>query len=155
MRVQLNSNSEDETIALAKRLGRHLRGGDVVCLHGPLGCGKTRFVSGLAAGLGLNPSAVSSPSFIICREYANRSPLTLAHVDAFRLTGPQDLEAIGWEELLARVDTVIAVEWPSRIEQALPDDRVEVAMQHTGPSSRLITITAPSTLASRIDRLND
>ncbi len=155
MRFQFDSNSESETIALAQRLGRCLSGGDVVCLQGPLGCGKTRFVSGLATGLGLNPSEVCSPSFIICREYSNSSPLTLAHVDAFRLTGPQDLEAIGWEELLARDDTVIAVEWPSRIEQALPEDRVEVAMQHTGPTTRLITITAPPNLASRLDRLNE
>jgi tRNA threonylcarbamoyladenosine biosynthesis protein TsaE len=149
MTVQRRSRSEEETMELAARLGRCLAGGELICLDGPLGCGKTCFVRGLAVGLGLDPLAVCSPSFIICRQYTDGAPLKLVHVDAFRLTGPQDLESIGWEELLEASDSVVAVEWPSRIAAALPSRRIEVAMEHTGSSSRLITLTAPSELAGQ------
>ncbi len=148
MTVRLSSHGEQETLALAARLARRLRGGEVICLEGPLGSGKTCFVRGLAAGLGLDASAVCSPSFVICRQYTDHAPLGLFHVDAFRLTGPQDLDAIGWEELLDATDSVVAVEWPSRIEAALPEHRIDIVMAHTGPHSRLITLTAPPTLGA-------
>ena len=145
MTVRLSSHGEQETLALAARLARRLRGGEVICLEGPLGSGKTCFVRGLATGLGLDASAVCSPSFVICRQYTDAAPLGLFHVDAFRLTGPQDLDAIGWEELLGATDSVVAVEWPSRIEAALPKHRIDIVMEHTGPHSRLITLTTPPT----------
>ncbi len=148
MTVRRSSRGEQETMDLAARLARHLGGGEVICLEGPLGCGKTCFVRGLAAGLGLDASAVCSPSFVICRQYTDHAPLGLIHVDAFRLTGPQDLEAIGWDELLEAADSVVAVEWPSRVEGALPAGRIEVVMEHTGLHSRLITLTAPPDLAA-------
>ncbi|MHC4218411.1 MAG: tRNA (adenosine(37)-N6)-threonylcarbamoyltransferase complex ATPase subunit type 1 TsaE [Planctomycetota bacterium] len=147
MTVQRRSDGEQETLALAARLAGQLVGGEVICLEGPLGAGKTCFVRGLAAGLGLDASAVCSPSFVICRQYTDGAPLGLVHLDAFRLTGPQDLEAIGWDELLEAADRVVAVEWPSRIEGALPADRIEIVMEHTGEHSRLLTLTAPPELA--------
>jgi tRNA threonylcarbamoyl adenosine modification protein YjeE len=136
------SHGEQETMDLAARLARHLAGGEVICLEGPLGCGKTCFVRGLATGLRLDPKAVCSPSFVIWRRYTDHAALGLVHVDAFRLTGPQDLEGIGWDELLDLNDSVVAVEWPSRIEAALPADRIEVVMEHTGLRSRLLTPAA-------------
>ncbi len=148
MTVRHSSHGEQETMDLAARLARRLGGGEVICLEGPLGCGKTCFVRGLAAGLGLDASAVCSPSFVICRRYTNHAPLGLVHVDAFRLTGPQDLEAIGWDELVEVTDSVVAVEWPSRIEAALPAGRIQVVMEHTGLRSRLLTLTAPPALAA-------
>ena len=93
-------------------------------------------------------SAVCSPSFVICRQYTDHAPLGLFHVDAFRLSGPQDHDAIGWDELLDATDSVVAVEWPSRIEAALPAGRIELVMEHTGLHSRLLTLTAPPALAA-------
>jgi tRNA threonylcarbamoyladenosine biosynthesis protein TsaE len=148
MNVIRRTNHEQETIDLAARLARRLSGGEVICLEGPLGAGKTCFVRGLAAGLGLDASAVCSPSFVICRRYTNCAPLDLVHVDAFRLAGPQDLEGIGWDELLEATDSVIAVEWPSRIADALPARRIEIALQHTGEQSRELALTAPPELAA-------
>lgn len=148
MTVRLSSHGEQETLALAARLARRLRGGEVICLEGPLGAGKTCFVRGLAAGLGLDASAVCSPSFVICRQYTNHAPLGLFHIDAFRLSGPQDLDAIGWDELLEATDSVVAVEWPSRIEAALPEHRIDIEMEHTGLRSRLLTLRAPPALAA-------
>jgi len=146
--VTHTSHGEQETMDLAARLARHLAGGEVICLEGPLGCGKTCFVRGLAAGLGLDASAVCSPSFVICRQYTDHAALRLVHVDAFRLTGPHDLESIGWDELLEVTDSVVAVEWPSRIEAALPAGRIELVMEHTGLRSRRLTLTAPPALAA-------
>ncbi len=154
MRVIHDTTSESQTIEIAERLGRRLCSSDVVCLNGPLGAGKTCFVRGLAAGMGLEPSAVSSPSFLICHEYNGSAPLRLAHLDAYRLAGPSELETIGWDELCANGQTVLAIEWASRIEPALPPSRIDVTIDHTGPNSRHIVIDAPEVLASRLEDLH-
>lgn len=143
MRVSRVCGSEPETIRLATWLGRQLSGGELVCLEGELGSGKTCFVRGMAAGLGLDPGAVSSPTFIIWRRYDDHARLSLVHVDAFRLNGPQELESVGLEELLDAPDTVVAVEWPDRVGEALPGPRIDVMMGHAGPDARRVTISAP------------
>lgn len=155
MKLQRDSQSEAATIELAARLGQQLRASDVVCLFGPLGAGKTCFVRGLAKGLGLDPSIVSSPSFVICQEYNEKGTLTLAHIDAYRLAGPDELQTIGWDELCESPNTVLAIEWASIIESALPEDYIEVTLQHTGENSREITINVPDALAARLEGLND
>jgi tRNA threonylcarbamoyladenosine biosynthesis protein TsaE len=147
--VERTSHSETETLQLAACLARQLSAGDVVCLEGPLGSGKTCFVRGLATGLGLDPSAVNSPTFVIWQRYEEtQSALALVHLDAFRLGGPDDLDSIGWDELLETPDTVIAVEWPSRITAALPPRRINVVMTHVAETIRLIALDAPSEIAS-------
>lgn len=148
VRVEVTSRSESQTLDLAARLARGLRGGEVIALEGELGAGKTCFVRGLAAGLGLDAGAVCSPTFVICRRYGDSAPIGLVHVDAFRLAGPQDLESIGWEELLAEPDSVIAVEWAGRIADALPRERLEIAIEHLPDGARRIRLTAPPELAS-------
>ena len=145
--IEVTSRSEAQTVDLAARLGRKLTGGQVIALEGALGSGKTCFVRGLAAGLGLDSSAVCSPTFVIWRRYSDGAPLSLVHVDAFRLGGTHDLDSIGWDELLAETGTVIAVEWAGRIAEALPRGRLEVVMEHLAESSRRIRLTAPRELA--------
>ena len=148
MTVQRMSHSETETLQLAARLGRQLSGGDVVCLEGPLGSGKTCFVRGLATGLGLDPTAVNSPTFVIWQRYQQmQTALALVHLDAFRLGGPDDLDSVGWEELLETPDTVIAVEWPSRIAAALPPRRINVVMTHVDQGTRRIAVDTPPEIA--------
>ncbi len=132
------STSEADTMALARRLAARLCPGTVVALSGELGAGKTCFVRGLAEGLGLPARSVSSPTFVIVHEYGSR----LIHIDAYRLSGPDDLESIGWEEMLDRARAVIALEWPTRISEALPAARVEVRIAHGEHDVRKITIEA-------------
>lgn len=151
MTVVRTTWSEAETLELAARLGRGLAGGEVICLEGPLGSGKTCFVRGLATGLGLDPSEVCSPTYVIWRRYEDHrdhAPLALVHVDAFRLSGPQDLDTIGWEELLEEPATVIAVEWPSRITTALPARRIDIVMTHEAETARRISLDAPPEIAA-------
>ena len=94
------SNSVAETESIAAELSRTLRGGECVALRGDLGAGKTQFVRGLVRGLGGNPRAVSSPTFVLLNVYeAGRLPVY--HLDAYRVAGPDDFEAIGFSELLS------------------------------------------------------
>jgi tRNA threonylcarbamoyladenosine biosynthesis protein TsaE len=144
-REEMRSHDEAQTEAFGVALGRFLVGGELVALRGELGAGKTSLVRGLATGLGIDAAAISSPSFIICRQHHGRR-LDLAHIDAWRLAGVEELEGIGWEELRQRSDLVTAVEWPERIESALPDDRLEVAIQHLSPMERHIELRGPVAL---------
>ncbi len=149
------TNSEEETRAVARRLAGCLCGGDVISLDGPLGAGKTCFVRGLAEGLGIDPRQVSSPTFILCQEYeppdpAAGSALTLAHLDGYRLASHDELETIGWDELLDSEHTVIAVEWANRIAIALPDSRIEVQMAHVDEYRRELVISVPDGFADRL-----
>jgi tRNA threonylcarbamoyladenosine biosynthesis protein TsaE len=153
------TRSEDETRALARRLGAMLRPGDVVTLAGPLGAGKTCFVRGLAEGLGLDPDRVSSPTFVVCQEYSaagegggedDGTSTDLVHVDGYRLEGPDDLETIGWDEIVAARDAVIAVEWPERFGAALPERRIRVEIAHVDETSRRIEMTAEGALAGTL-----
>lgn len=141
------STSEDETFALAARLGSRLRAGDVIALHGELGAGKTGFVRGLARGMGCDPSQVSSPTFVILNLY-DGPRLRLAHADAYRLSGPEELADLGWDRLIDG-RTVLAVEWAERIEAELPPhgsaSRWDVRLEHVGETTRRITIEAPKT----------
>src|SRR4051794_20014256 len=93
------SHSVAENQAAAARLARSLRGGTCVALHGDLGAGKTQFVRGLVRGLGGNARAVSSPTFVLLNVY-EAGRLTVYHLDAYRVGGADDFEAIGFGELL-------------------------------------------------------
>jgi tRNA threonylcarbamoyladenosine biosynthesis protein TsaE len=126
--------SEEETVTAGRELGRQLRAGAVVLLAGPLGAGKTAFVRGLAAGLGCDPDEVSSPTFTIVQEY--RGPVTLQHVDLYRLS-PEEVDDLALEDLLE--DAVMAVEWPDRWRRA-PADAVRVGLVVVGPTTREIEI---------------
>ncbi|MEO1008815.1 MAG: tRNA (adenosine(37)-N6)-threonylcarbamoyltransferase complex ATPase subunit type 1 TsaE [Planctomycetota bacterium] len=143
----LATASAEETEAVGRRLAAGLRGGAVLALEGDLGAGKTTLVRGLAAGLGLDPAAVSSPTFVLVQEYAgDDARLGLAHIDAYRLSGPDELEGLDWSRLLADDGVAIVVEWASRVAAALPASRTTtVTLAATGESARSITIEPPRT----------
>jgi tRNA threonylcarbamoyladenosine biosynthesis protein TsaE len=152
--LERTTRSEAETMDLASSLAPCLRGGTLITLAGPLGAGKTAFVRGLARGLGINPADVSSPTFIICHEYEPPDPQRprIAHLDLYRLGGADDLDTIGWDDLLISANTVIAIEWPERIADSLARlDRVSVTMQHEGESRRRVTINASPGLRSTLE----
>ena len=129
----------DQTEALGAALAEQLAPGDVVAFFGDLGAGKTAFVRGMARGLGILES-VTSPTYTVVNEYlSGRMPLF--HFDLYRLSGPDDLFDIGWEDYLDR-GGVCAVEWSERAEELLEDAvRVTIRMAD-GPDSREITIEA-------------
>jgi tRNA threonylcarbamoyladenosine biosynthesis protein TsaE len=132
------SKSVAETEAIGGELSKTLLGGECIALDGPLGAGKTQFVRGLATALGANPRAVSSPTFVLLNIYRG-GRLTVFHLDAYRVTGPEDFEGIGFGELLEQ-GGVVVVEWASRIAEILPAKRINVAIEVLGESERQITI---------------
>src|SRR3954466_13526600 len=108
-------------------MAQSFRGGECVALHGDLGAGKTQFVRGLVRGLGGNPRAVSSPTFVLLNVYdAPGARLTVYHLDAYRVGGADDFEAIGFGELLEQPGGVVVVEWADRVRELLPSNKLDV-----------------------------
>jgi tRNA threonylcarbamoyladenosine biosynthesis protein TsaE len=124
----LEAADEATTREIGAALAAMLQPGDVVGLTGDLGAGKTRFVQGAAAALDVEDPVVS-PTFMLVRSYDGRLPVQ--HVDAYRLSGPVELEDLGIEEVLPP-DAVAFVEWADRVVDALPASWVELAF-HTRP----------------------
>ena len=112
-----NVASVEETWAVARPFAAELKPGDVVCLEGDLGAGKTTFTQGLAAALGAK-RAVTSPTFCLVVEHPTAKFL-LVHMDLYRLHDPDEVLTIGWEDYLAR-DAVLFVEWPDRAGDLIP-----------------------------------
>jgi tRNA threonylcarbamoyladenosine biosynthesis protein TsaE len=129
------THSEGETFALAEQLGRTLKPGAFVLLHGDLGAGKTVFVRGLAAGLGADPDAVTSPTFVLIQQY--KGPIPLIHADLYRLDSGAAVDDLGLEEL--GNGAVVAVEWAERMSRP-PNGSVTVKLEDAGGNSRRITI---------------
>lgn len=157
-RILYNLTMADEqaTARLAKRLARTLRAGEVLAIGGGLGAGKTTLVRHLAGAMGLDPDTVSSPTFVLINEY-RCAPLALGqgatsgisrliHIDAYRLSGDEELDTIGWHEAIATGDAIIAIEWPSRIEgalRALGDAVIWLELEATGEESRRGVLRLP------------
>lgn len=134
------THSVEETEAVAAALAATLRGGECVALHGDLGAGKTQFVRGLVRGLGGSPRAVSSPTFVLLNVYdAPPIRLSVYHLDAYRVGGADDFEAIGFTELLAQ-GGVVVVEWAERVLDLLPPSRIDVRIRPLDEESRQVQI---------------
>ncbi len=156
--IQLVSYSVEQTMAIAETVAKAATPGDLVGLIGELGAGKTQFVRGMAVGLGISPRRVSSPTFVFLQEYSvnqdDPTALVLAHIDAYRLAGKDDLQSIGWEgdgqEL--RNGAVLAVEWADRIEDSLGVDWLKVTLDHAD-ASRIITLSPLGNWRDRMTNL--
>jgi tRNA threonylcarbamoyladenosine biosynthesis protein TsaE len=136
--MKFQSHSVAQTEAIAADLARELVGGECIALEGDLGAGKTQFVRGLVAGLGGDPRAVSSPTYILLNIYRG-ARLPVFHLDAYRVTGSDDFEAIGFPELLDQ-SGVVVVEWATKIASLLPATRIQITLEATGPEDRIIEI---------------
>ena len=116
------SNSAKETENIAKAFAKTLKIGDIVCLKGDLGVGKTAFTAGLAKGLGVN-EYISSPTFTILNCYSGDVPLF--HFDVYRISDSDEMLDIGFDEYITG-SGVSVIEWAELIEDILPKDRYEV-----------------------------
>lgn len=135
--MNCESNSIDETIAIGKQFAEELKQGDIVCLNGNLGAGKTHFVKGVASFFGVNEAEVNSPTFTLINEYSGTLPIY--HFDCYRLKNEQEALEIGAEEYLFG-EGVSLIEWPERINSLLPDETIKVELNHAGDSKRIIRI---------------
>jgi tRNA threonylcarbamoyladenosine biosynthesis protein TsaE len=143
--VTVVSESPEATRALAASLADVAAPGDVVCLWGELGAGKTVFAKGFGAGLGVRDT-ISSPSFVLMGEYGGRLPLF--HIDLYRLTTSR--EVVDGGLLDDRQSTgVVLIEWPDRLGEALPEDRLDVRIDGGADEPRALRIEGHGALADR------
>ena len=133
---EFNTQSPDETFALGRRLGEQLDRPAVLLLKGDLGAGKTVFAKGLAAGLGIDPADVTSPSFTLINVHEGR--LRLYHVDLYRLESAARPD-LGLEDILEDEKGVVLIEWAERLGFA-PAGAVEVEITYIADSERKLVI---------------
>ena len=127
----------EETTKIGHLLGTLLNPGDIVCLTGDLGTGKTHITKGIAKGLGV-VDHITSPTFTIVNEY-DSGRLKLYHFDVYRLDSVEDFLNLGSEEMMYG-DGVCAIEWSEKIESALPKDAIIINIEILTPETRKITI---------------
>ena len=118
------SESPDETKQIAAEIAKELEAGDVLCMYGDLGAGKTAFVQGLAKGLGIE-GHITSPTFTIVIEYYGRLPLY--HFDVYRIADPDEMYEIGYDEYVYG-DGICVIEWPQLIDEILPQRRYNITI---------------------------
>lgn len=139
MNSKFISKSADETIAWASQFALTLKAGDIICLKGDLGAGKTTLVRGLAQGLGLlKGEHVTSPTFVIMHRYPCRIPLY--HFDCYRIQSRDDLIAVGFEEFVHSGGGVACVEWPEKAGDLIPAGSISIVMTHVGENERKICV---------------
>ncbi|MBM3151430.1 MAG: tRNA (adenosine(37)-N6)-threonylcarbamoyltransferase complex ATPase subunit type 1 TsaE [Chloroflexi bacterium] len=133
------SRSPEQTRRLGMRLGALLQSGDLLCLQGDLGAGKTTLVQGLAQGWGsLDP--VSSPTFVLVNEYRRPDAGQLFHLDAYRIESLPEAEQLDLDAMLAAGPLV--VEWPERLEPLLPPERLWVRLEYVDEERRDLQFSA-------------
>jgi len=150
---QLKTTSAEETRSLGERIGRLLDGNAIIALAGDLGAGKTTFVQGLGAGLGVR-SAITSPTFVLINRYHCADGRQLQHADCYRLANaPLEMWDAGLADLFLS-DDIVVVEWADRIPGLLPADYLDIAIEHGADDERTITLTAHrSSFAGLLHRL--
>ncbi len=128
-----------DTLAFGLRLGTCLKPGDILTLTGDLGSGKTVLCQGIARGAGVPEACyVTSPTYAIVHEYPGRCPVF--HVDLYRLSGPDDLEAIGFEEIL-EAGGILLIEWPERVPESYLSPAADIAITRRPDDSRSFFIS--------------
>lgn len=135
--LNIVSHSEEETLALARKLAAMIIEPNVVVLTGELGSGKTVFVKGLAEGLKVEKDKVQSPTFTLVHEYKGQA--NLYHFDLYRIENLNELKEIGWDDYLDR-DGLIVVEWGEKAESLLPEKYYRVSFKMLNESEREIEI---------------
>ncbi len=134
------------TVEWGQRFAATLKPGVVVALVGELGAGKTQFVRGVVAGLGGDPRAVSSPTFVLMQEYDTKPPVV--HIDAYRIGDLDEVREMGWADEVIE-SSITLIEWADRIESQLPPGRITIDFEHAGERERRITrrgsIATPTT----------
>ncbi len=131
---------EAEAERLVGRLSPKENGATLVTLSGDLGAGKTAFAGALAKALGI-PASVTSPTFVLEKIYAipGGPYKRMAHIDAYRLENGADLASLGFDELMSDLETLVVLEWPERVADALPKADVAIRLSIADGDARLIS----------------
>jgi len=137
--MKITTNNYLETKKFGENFAKKIHPGEIVCLYGNLGTGKTTFAQGLVKGFGVEKRVIS-PTFIIIRSYETPLKKKIYHVDLYRLKGEEDLDSTGLLDIINNDDSIIAIEWPEKMGKFLPKNRWEVRFEYIGQNKREITI---------------
>ncbi|MBI5951654.1 MAG: tRNA (adenosine(37)-N6)-threonylcarbamoyltransferase complex ATPase subunit type 1 TsaE [Chloroflexi bacterium] len=137
--IEFFSRSPEQTRRVGMRIGAEIKAGDIICLQGDLGAGKTTFTQGLAQGWG-SQDPVSSPTFIIVNMYRRANGAKLFHLDAYRLDSVSEAEELDLDSMLA--EGALIIEWPERIGGLIPKERMWVALDHIEGEHRQMRFNA-------------
>lgn len=145
MKQRIITQNFKETQAFGKKFASHLKGGEIIALYGDLGSGKTTFMQGLAEGLGITKNIIS-PTFIIMRTYQlgaqdkGRGVRHLYHLDLYRIVNEEQTIDLGLQEVMGESENIVAIEWPDKIENLLPDERINIYFTYLQDDRREIRI---------------
>lgn len=137
--MEIISRSEKQTLDIGRKIAAKLVKGDIICLWGQLGSGKTVLAKGISSGLGVKKEEVISPTFVLMRCYDARLPVY--HFDLYRLSRPDDIINIGYEEFLFGGGVSI-IEWADRLKRLLPGEYLKVELRVSGDKQRIFKFTA-------------
>lgn len=135
---KITTKSPEETVAFGRHLAKSLKSGDIVCLFGDLGSGKTTLIKGIAAGLKVDLKDVSSPTFVLMNIYEGRLPVY--HFDLYRLEDIEGIAAIGYDEFFYG-DGVSVIEWADRLGDFMPDEYLRIDIEHRKLDERVIHLS--------------
>jgi tRNA threonylcarbamoyladenosine biosynthesis protein TsaE len=142
------SHGPEQTLRYGVRLGELLVPGDLICLAGQLGAGKTCLANGIGRGFGV-PGPMTSPTFILMNEYHRADGKGLVHVDGYRLSGGREALDAGLGEYLDG-PYVVLIEWPERVADALPDERLWITLREIGETKRGLLMEAQGARYARL-----
>jgi tRNA threonylcarbamoyladenosine biosynthesis protein TsaE len=132
----VKSRSEDQTRAIGREIGKKLKPGDIVCLYGELGTGKTTMVKGIASSMGIDEREITSPSFTLISEHHGTFPLY--HIDLYRLDR-KSVSPLGLEDYLYG-EGVSVIEWAERADHVIPENIIRVKITYAGDTARDIEV---------------
>lgn len=147
--IEFFSRSPEQTRRIGMRLGSEIKAGDVICLQGNLGAGKTTFVQGLAQGWGSQDS-VSSPTFILVNLYRRANGDQLFHLDTYRLESISEAEELDLDSMLA--EGALIIEWPEQLGELIPEERLWINLDYMADEHRQMRFNANG---KRYDELLD
>ncbi len=149
-RFNFLSRGKNETLKIGRKLAGYLQKGDIVCLFGNLGSGKTVLAKGIASGLGINQDKIISPTFVLIHQHTE-AKLPFFHFDLYRLDNLKDILELGYEEYLY-ADGITVIEWADRLKTLMPSEYLKVELSWTAKNQRMLKFTA---LGRRYEELLD
>jgi tRNA threonylcarbamoyladenosine biosynthesis protein TsaE len=140
--IECPSHSPEQTRRLGVRLGELLRAGDLICLEGALGAGKTCLAQGIGRGCGVAESLIS-PTFTLIHEYQRpQDGLSLYHVDLYRIADVQEALGLGLADYVDDESAVTLIEWPERAKALFPEERLWILIRHVESRKRILLMSA-------------
>ncbi|HBI16763.1 MAG: hypothetical protein UR60_C0039G0005 [Candidatus Moranbacteria bacterium GW2011_GWF2_34_56] len=143
MLKEITTKTAQETHDLGKRLAQKMKGGEIICLEGDLGAGKTTFSQGFLRELGAE-GALTSPTFVVMKQYAIKNKIlnlkNIYHIDTYRIESTDILD-LGWEEIIKNKQNIVLVEWPERIKDVIPSNTIWINFEIVDEEKRKISIS--------------